>query len=96
MDVESLRRIMFSFRLSESNNYSGFVKKSVDSLMEMLRPTMGNTVKRPPRCQIMLGSFFNEECILTSLTAEYTDFFDPSGLQPKTAMVAVGAEFYEQ
>jgi hypothetical protein len=88
------RMYTIHFELSASNRGKGYVKETVDSIMELTKPTVGGTVKRPPKCMLIMGSFINLTCIVHSVKVRHNEFFDPMGLNSTFADVVIDFEEY--
>jgi hypothetical protein len=86
------RTYTISFELSASNRGKSFVKETVDQIMELTKPTVGGTVKRPPECTLILGDFINLKCIVHRVRVAHKEFFDPQGLNSTFAVVVIDFE----
>lgn len=89
-------RISFEIEWSRYNNAESYVKQQVAQLRNLTRPTVrGAGISRPPRIQLMLGTFLYETCVLVSVDPLYTEPFEPLSLNPQNAKVALTCEKYE-
>jgi hypothetical protein len=85
---------MFSFTISRSNNGPNFVKMVQEQLLEYTKPTAGQTVKRPPLAQVILGSYLNIQCIFRDIKFQQVEFFDPINLLPTSCESVLTVEYY--
>ena len=53
-----------------------------NSLLAYTKPTAGNTVKRPPLAQLILGSYLNVTCFVKSIKFQAEEFYNPMSLLP--------------
>ena len=79
---------IFPFSISRSNNDDSYVVSVQDSILAFTKPTAGGTVKRPPLCQVILGSAYDITCFVRDVKFQSEEFFSPYTLYP-TACEAV-------
>ena len=77
-----VKKIIFPFTISNYNNGSDFVMTVQNSILAYTKPTAGNTVKRPPLAQLILGSYLNLTCFVKSVKFQSEEFFSPMDLYP--------------
>jgi hypothetical protein len=87
-------KYVFPFTVSRSNNGPDFVKWVQDELLKLTKPTAGGTVKRPPLCQVILGTYLNIKCIVTDVRFQSEEFFDPINLLPTSCEAVISVERY--
>lgn len=87
-------KYVFPFSVSRSNNGPDFVKFVQEELLKYTKPTAGGTVKRPPLCQLILGTYLNIMCIVVDVRFQTQEFFDPINLMPTSCEAVLSVERY--
>lgn len=75
------------FDISRMDRGDSFVKQTVDKLFELKKPTVGGFVKRPPRCQFIVGAAIKVVVIVIEIDAKYGPLYHPTSLLPYGARV---------
>lgn len=88
------RTFIVPFSISRSNNALDFVVFLQDEFLKFTKPTAGNTVKRPPLCQLILGYAYNIRGIVSDFKIQMAEFYDPVTLMPTSARCVLTLEEY--
>jgi hypothetical protein len=86
------RVLTIVFHVSRYNRGDGNVKSTVDKIFALTKPTVGGFVKRPPRCEFILGEAIKFTCYVQSIDVEYGPLYNPTSLLPYMATVTITLE----
>lgn len=80
------------FDVSRYNRGDSHVKDTVDKIFKLTKPTVGGFIKRPPRCEFILGDAINVTVFVASIDVEYGPLYNPTSLLPYMSKVTMVLE----
>lgn len=84
--------LTIEFHISRYNRGDSHVKSTIDKIFELTKPTVGGFVKRPPRCEFILGSAIRFTCYVNSIDVNYGPLYHPTSLLPYMSTVTITLE----